>query len=430
MLLDAHKTGFGLGRPAAPEKEEASPLFIGISTLLLIAVNIRTLGTLWIVFIVLLCVVILSKSFSSIFSLMFRQPILILLPVFYVLSCLWSDEFTISLSLGMQTLLATLTAVTIAQRTTNRQFLLIIFLAISFTCIGCILDGEVGPSAEGMVLIGYLGSKDAMGLMAYSGVMTSLAMMLDRERSFMMRGFAILMALVELRIATSVHAATAIVCLGLGVSIFLLTYFVLARFTVARWISYFFISLMAMAFLVFASEFVQLFLEMSSSHLGKDASLTGRTVLWEKGLALLGESPLIGHGYRAFWAGSSFDARHMLASMNIADGRGFHFHEQYLEVLVDTGILGFLVFLSTFVIFTKKILKSAIVQPSCYTAYAFAIVVVDLIRWVFETAFLPFSFDMMIFYGLAAAAMRPPKKIMKKAPLLSPLDANKPTATA
>ncbi len=34
---------------------------------------------------------------------------------------------------------------------------------------------------------------------------------------------------------------------------------------------------------------------------GKDATLTGRTYLWAEGLRAVGETPVVGVGYQAYW---------------------------------------------------------------------------------------------------------------------------------
>ena len=406
MLLGADHRGLGLDRPTAAPVS-ASPLFVGISTALVIAVNIRTLGTLWAVFMVALCLAILYLGRKGMIERLVRQPILILLPCLFPLSCLWSDMFTVSLSLGLQTLLVTLTAITIAQCTSNQQFLLITFLAVGAVCIACLIHGGQGASAHGPVLIGFLGSKDAMGLFAYSGVMASLALMLDKHYSGKLRLLAVAVGAVEFWIATNVNATAALISLILGIGIFLLVYFLLAKFKIMRWASYAIMLTLVLAILAFASELAQLFLQFADDHLGKDATLTGRTLLWDKAMELAHDAPILGHGYREFWVGPDLGAKRLLAMQGVTDGRGFHFHQQYLEVLVDTGLVGLTALVLTLAVFTQRIWKSAVVSPSYFSAYAFAVMAVYMTRLVLETSFLPFSFDMMMIYGLAAAAMKP-----------------------
>ncbi|MFZ4540970.1 MAG: O-antigen ligase family protein [Rickettsiales bacterium] len=406
MLLDADKAGIGFSKPADAETEKASLLFMCVSTLLLIAVNVRIFGTTGAILVVLLAVGVLYLGRATIIPRLLRQPVLIMLPCFFVISCLWSDIFSSTLSVALQTLLSTIAALTIAQGMTHRQFLHSIFIATSVICIGCILHGGQGPSATGDVLIGFLGSKDAMGTFAYSAAMTSLAVMLDTGSSLKLRGLAFPLLFVETWIATHVNAATSVIAVGLGFIIFFSTYFILSKYRIVRWLCYYAIIAIVLGFIIFTSDFVDLFLYVSSNHLGKDSTLTGRTILWEQAIALFHDSPLVGHGYRGFWLGDSMDARRILESMNIGDPRGFNFHQQYLEILADTGIIGFTMLVTTLVVFARTIWKSVYQQRSIFTAYAFTILVIYYARFILETAFVPFSFDMMMVYGLAAAAMK------------------------
>jgi len=389
----------------AQQPKEASFLFVCVSSLLLLAINVRIFGTGWAVFMVALCVWILYQGRKGLFYLLQRRPILVLLPLLFATSCLWSDERFISLSLGTQTLLSALTAVTIAYRASQRQLLLILFLSIGMGCLGSLAYGQKGASAEGLVLIGFLGSKDAMGLFAYAGVMASVAVLWDRGQKKFVRWAAFFMALVELYIASTVHAMTSVFCVIAGLMGFLAILYILARSKITRWIIY---CLMAFAIVITASfntEITDFLTSTLFPSLGKDATLTGRTVLWDKAINLFLDAPVLGHGFRAYWVGSSTDAHTMLYRMGVSDGRGFHFHEQYLETLADTGIIGFMILLTTFAVFVKRIADRVTAQPTPFTAYSLTVVVIYIARWFFETAFLPFSFDMMLFYMLGASAV-------------------------
>ncbi len=407
MLLGSNNTGLGVSQAAAPPKEGATAFFMGFSIALMIAVNVRLFGTIWAVLMVALCLAILYLGRVGMISRVLRQPILVLLPSFFALSCLWSSAFMVSLSLGLQTLLVTLTAITIAQCTTNRQLLHIIFYATSATCIACLLHGGKGPSEYGPVLAGFLGSKNAMGLFAYLSAITSLAVLMDRDNSLKLRAVALVCGLMELWIVMSVHATTAVIALALGTTVFFTTYFILSKSKLARWVTYFLIVLLMMMVWLFGPQLAEIFVQITGDYLGKDATLTGRTRLWEKARLLFNESPLLGNGYRAYWVGESLDVRRMLYEMHTPDGRGFNFHQQYLEILADTGIIGATILGATFVVFFQRIWRSTVVNRSCFSAYSFAVLIVFIVQWFFETALLPFSFSMMMFYGLGAAAMRP-----------------------
>ncbi len=61
--------------------------------------------------------------------------------------------------------------------------------------------------------------------------------------------------------------------------------------------------------------------------LGRNSSLTGRTSIWKHAIEGISQEPWFGHGFNAFWG----------RSMS-------HSHDGYLDLLLDVGIVGLLVF--------------------------------------------------------------------------------------
>jgi O-antigen ligase len=92
--------------------------------------------------------------------------------------------------------------------------------------------------------------------------------------------------------------------------------------------------------------------------LGKDPTLTGRTPLWGAALARLMERPLLGYGYRAFWAPKSPYA----VEAGQAIGSGWippHGHNGLLDLALDFGLIGLSLFLISFFTTFAKTLKQA-----------------------------------------------------------------------
>jgi exopolysaccharide production protein ExoQ len=73
---------------------------------------------------------------------------------------------------------------------------------------------------------------------------------------------------------------------------------------------------------------------------GKNTTLTGRTYLWSQGLLVATKTPLLGVGYQAFWVQGFADAERLWHEYYITARTGFHFHNTYIEVLVETGWVG------------------------------------------------------------------------------------------
>lgn len=80
---------------------------------------------------------------------------------------------------------------------------------------------------------------------------------------------------------------------------------------------------------------------------GKDATLTGRTYLWSEGMAAFREAPLLGTGYQAYWVQGFAEAERLWAEFYIGSRSGFHFHNTYIEALVELGAIGFVLLVAT-----------------------------------------------------------------------------------
>jgi exopolysaccharide production protein ExoQ len=91
--------------------------------------------------------------------------------------------------------------------------------------------------------------------------------------------------------------------------------------------------------------------EMVLGAFGKDATLTGRTYLWQQGIEAAGEAPLVGIGYQAFWVQGLAEAERLWAAFFIATRTGFHFHNTFIAATVETGLIGCLL-LSMVLVFT------------------------------------------------------------------------------
>lgn len=72
--------------------------------------------------------------------------------------------------------------------------------------------------------------------------------------------------------------------------------------------------------------------------LGRDATLTGRTELWEAVLASIGKRTGLGYGYGAFWH-TSAESESVFAAIGWA---AWHAHNAFLDVWLHLGVVGLL----------------------------------------------------------------------------------------
>lgn len=75
--------------------------------------------------------------------------------------------------------------------------------------------------------------------------------------------------------------------------------------------------------------------------LGRDPTLTGRTTLWISVIESIRQHPWIGYSYGAFWNARSEAA---LMTWNQIGWDAPHAHNGYLEILLDVGVVGAILF--------------------------------------------------------------------------------------
>ena len=81
------------------------------------------------------------------------------------------------------------------------------------------------------------------------------------------------------------------------------------------------------------------------SVLGKDATLTGRTVLWSKVVDHIEDRPVLGHGYGAFWEPSARASEQVRAAIGWDTP---HSHNALLDEWLDLGVVGVLLLLGAY----------------------------------------------------------------------------------
>jgi exopolysaccharide production protein ExoQ len=79
--------------------------------------------------------------------------------------------------------------------------------------------------------------------------------------------------------------------------------------------------------------------------MGRDASLTGRVPLWQVVIGIIAEKPVFGHAYGGFFTADSIDLQYLWLQF---PWQPPHAHSGYLDMMVDLGIVGLLLYLWLF----------------------------------------------------------------------------------
>jgi exopolysaccharide production protein ExoQ len=137
--------------------------------------------------------------------------------------------------------------------------------------------------------------------------------------------------------------------------------------------------------------------------LGKDATLTGRTVLWQIALNEIGKRPFFGTGYYAFWLQGNLLAESIWRFFSIESRMGFSFHDTYLEFAVELGWIGVALLVVTLVVGSARMVGLALADRTWATACLVAVTFCLVIRTIDEVDVpYPFSVGTYLFYAAAA----------------------------
>lgn len=319
------------------------------------------------------------------------------------LSALWSTAPSVSLRYGTQlaiTILATLLMVS-ALRPDN--FLRAVFGSCTVILALCLLSGRQGPSLAGPVLIGVLGSKNEMGGLTHLLICSGFALLIDPTQPRWLRLLVLPVAAAALLVLLTGFSTGAVLATLMFLSVF-------AVLAAARRMPPSIRLLLVIGLLAFAiplwmirADLVTMWEDFVVNVLHKDIGLTGRDYLWAYADRLIGDRPVLGHGFRATWQGSGAETIGLLRWAGLTSGAGFSFHDTYREWLVDFGFLGgglIAVIMLTGLFRTVLRAMSSISSPAW--VFMASIGIVFAIRAKVENLFGPFNSSTMIIVAVVA----------------------------
>lgn len=104
---------------------------------------------------------------------------------------------------------------------------------------------------------------------------------------------------------------------------------------------------------------------------GKDTTLTGRTVLWDKALQSFDAYPWFGLGYLSYWYSSQTEA----AEIWILTGQELYsFHNVYLDRLVDVGLVGLSLFVASIAVLLWRCTRLLLTERTVTWAWCLTLI--------------------------------------------------------
>jgi exopolysaccharide production protein ExoQ len=402
---------FGLARSAA----STPPLWlvwfctVASTTGILLTNELGTVGAA--LFLVSWVFIVLCYGRASVAE-MTATPIIWIYTSFVVMSVLWSVAPGSTLRYGLEHVLTVAGTLLAVRFQTPRSLVSGLTLAMLLVAAASVAFGksEVDPMTGVSSFVGLFGSKNQVGLLASLMLLCSLALLLDSRSGLFNRGLAMVAIIAVGPLLYVSKSGTSIVTAAIAVMVFLGNLLV-SRFDPRlrpRILFAMFVSMLPlMALMGFAGDTAQDFIV---DVMGKDTTLTGRTVLWQHALILIPQNPLGGVGAGAFWLQDTVEAESLWHMFHVIARAGFHFHDTYIEDTIELGYIGCAVLitaiLSTFYVCIRWSWRSGTVMSSLFVS----IMACLIIRSFVEVDLLaPFQIGTFLFFASAAYGLRPPK---------------------
>ena len=261
-----------------------------------------------------------------------------LLPLWCLLSFVWSAYPAITLRYGIQLFLTFAFSVVIASRLSPRDFVLGIFSSYMVAAVLSVLIGHVRADGNGWE--GVFGSKNAFALSMAVLVLLTLAVALDARLRLRYRLAAWFCVLFSVGLLLLGHSAGATITslAGAVTGVALATLRPLRpRLRVVVVVA---LLLLMSIVIVVATAYLTTLQHTLLTTTGKDVTLTGRTDLWHEALIQIRKHPLLGQGYQAVWVVGNPIAEQLWHRFGIGAKAGFHFHDTWLSNAVEIGIIG------------------------------------------------------------------------------------------
>jgi exopolysaccharide production protein ExoQ len=345
-------------------------------------------------------------------AVLLNWPVL-LFPLFALLSTAWSEAPALTLKDSIQYLLTVIIGILAGVCMKPQVALSALVSAGAFVVVAGLFVGGGEYDQGSLVINGLLGSKNYFGLCVALLLLTATVVTFDKQQSTTARLFAfVVMALSPITLFFS-RSVGALVCtlaaLALtGVIVLLFRFAPLVRLAGLALI----IPLVLLAYVVWFSSGDS---DAILTSVGKDISLTGRTWLWQWADMAISQKPVLGVGYEAYWRPDNWGAEEIWWHDQKISKTGYHFHNTSLQITVDLGYVGLIIFLGTLAAVAGRIgarlLFSRAHAEQIFAVATFAFLVLRMplevdLTWQFQISTVLFSL-IWVYLTPAPRAARP-----------------------
>lgn len=317
-----------------------------------------------------------------------RAVLLFTVPVLTMLSFMYSPYPSEAIREGALHIMTALSVVVFAQRFTARELIRIIFLA------GAISTLVALPNLETFSHGGPYGSKNQFAIQMLFVLLLAQSVLFNREEASVLRLLAVpIIGLTLFYILISDSATSLVFAFVALVSMASLgrLWPRIARVRHLRSLILLFgLILVCIGALVVINVPGGLSMNDFLTMLGRDATFTGRTAIWDAGNRIAQENWLLGVGAEGFWQYDVGAAQTINENDFKEFGTKLTFHNAFLEVRVHLGMIGLVFFAAIVAWVTYRIIRQWLIEPSTergtYVATAVIILASSLTEsWLWQT---------------------------------------------
>jgi len=319
----------------------------------------------------------------------------LLFPAIALLSAVWSSAPRATLIEALQLLVTVLICLRIASVLTTQAIMLALALAMSLgvaATLANIATGLLPPVYEvNGALLGIFPQKTVVARIVFLAGFAILALgLLHRRPLPALLAAAAMYPLIGL--AKSVTGEIGYLFIGLLGGLAVLRHLPVTARVLLPVLALVTLAALVAIYLATGGTLLADLLELA----GKNSTLTGRTVLWDIGLEVAADSPLIGIGYEAFWTSPTY-AR-VVAEIYATVDDGLHgFHNAYIEAYVATGLAGLAALVWMQVLAWTRLLRVYLATRSLQAAIWLALLTaISLLAVIDDTLLKPRSGFMML----------------------------------
>lgn len=335
---------------------------------------------------------------------------LLLLPLFCLVSALWSDVPAATIRYGFFYLITVLAAILIGAGTSRDSALKGLQLVFAaYLVLSLLLGRWTNWGVGSYAFAGLAGSKNAAGDAAGIGLLISAATLFWAvgQRKLGWALIAVLTIPAALYCLVFARSTGALLATGLAM-VCLLIWSISRRFALTTRTVLFGITLFGTMVVLATTPFwLGMVLDTVLVASGKDANLTGRGDLWQAADRLIAQRPILGLGYNAFWVQGNLEAERLWRLLHVSSGSPFNFHNTARDILVNTGIVGLVLYAVVWLFTSMRLLWLTMLLPDYFGIFCSAMLVFVAPRLYFELiGFSNMHFPTMILLISLACGLR------------------------